>query len=81
LTQQQLAEAVGLSRNTIVNFETGRRIPRMDDISKIAEALGVDPVAFFANPTIPREASPGESKRKTGKEPVKRDRRKPCKTA
>ena len=41
LTQEQLAEAVGTTRATIAGYETGRRNPRLPDLQKIAEYLGV----------------------------------------
>lgn len=53
ITQESLAEDAQLSRNTIVNFETGKRIPRVDDLVKIAKALGVEVSIFFQeNPTL-----------------------------
>lgn len=53
LTQQDLANKVGLSRNTIVNFESGKRLPRVDDLVRIAKVLKVDPTVFFPIPTSP----------------------------
>ena len=41
LTQEQLAKSSGLSRSSIINFETGRRDPRVGDLKKIATALSV----------------------------------------
>ena len=41
INQTELANAIGLSRNTIVNFETGRVSPKVDDLRKIANALSV----------------------------------------
>lgn len=41
ITQGTLAKATNLSRNTIVNFETKRRDPRVRDLIKIARALDV----------------------------------------
>ena len=41
LSQEQLAKMSGLSRYTIINFETGKRDPRIKDLSKIAKALNV----------------------------------------
>ena len=40
-TQAELSKEAELSRNTIVNFETGRRDPRIKDLRKIAKALNV----------------------------------------
>ncbi len=41
LSQEQLAKISGLSRSSIINFETGRRDPRVKDLRKIANALNV----------------------------------------
>ena len=41
ITQGELAKETNLSRNTIVNFETERRDPRVKDLKKIAHALDV----------------------------------------
>ena len=41
LSQEQLAKIAGLSRYSIINFETGRRDPRVKDLKKIAKALHV----------------------------------------
>ena len=41
ITQEQLAKISGLSRSSIINFETGRRDPRVKDLKKIARALDV----------------------------------------
>ena len=43
LTQTDLAERCGFSRNSIVNWETGKREPKIGDIKKLAEALEVSP--------------------------------------
>lgn len=52
LTQEVLAEKAELSRNTIVNFENKKRVPRVDDLGKIAKALDVEVSIFFQeNPT------------------------------
>jgi transcriptional regulator with XRE-family HTH domain len=64
LTQEKLAEMAKLSRSSIVNFETGKRAPRVDDLESIAKALGVEVSIFFQeNPTQPRreETQAGET--------------------
>lgn len=43
-TQQDIANAIGVSQNAIYNWETGKREPPIDTIEKIANALGVSPV-------------------------------------
>lgn len=41
LTQERLGEMVDLSRNTIVNIETGVHSPRLDSLLMIADAVRV----------------------------------------
>ena len=41
ITQGELAKETSLSRNTIVNFETDKRDPRVKDLKRIANALNV----------------------------------------
>lgn len=41
LTQQQLAEALGVQRATISNYEIGRRSPHISELEKLASVLGV----------------------------------------
>ena len=41
LTQEQLAEKLGVQRATISNYEIGRRSPHIKELERIAEALGV----------------------------------------
>lgn len=41
ITQGQLAEAIGITRSTISNYEIGRRTPRLKDLQNIAKVLGV----------------------------------------
>ncbi len=43
LTQQQLANAVGVIKNTISAYETGQRFPRRDTLDKLAAALNCEP--------------------------------------
>lgn len=42
LTQQQLAELLGVQRATISNYEIGRRSPHIKELEKLAEILGVN---------------------------------------
>ena len=47
LTQQQLADKLGIKRATISNYEIGRRSPsNVKELEKIAEALGVN-IEYF----------------------------------
>ena len=41
LTQEQLADALGLNRATISNYEIGRRQPSLNDLKRFAEFYGV----------------------------------------
>lgn len=43
MSQQQLADRVGLQRTSIVNFEKGRQRILLDDVEDFAKALGVTP--------------------------------------
>ena len=47
LTQQALAEASGLSRNTLSLLERGQTSPTVSTLKRLAVALGVDINAFF----------------------------------
>ena len=47
LSQGQLAKSSGLSRYSIINYETGRRDPRVKDLKKIAKALNVSLVELI----------------------------------
>ena len=47
LSQQDLAEASGLSRNTLSLLERGRTSPTLATLQKIADALKVNISAFF----------------------------------
>lgn len=40
-TQAQLAEASGFSRSSIINWENGKRAPRIADLEKLEDVLGV----------------------------------------
>lgn len=47
MTQEQLAEAVGVSAEFISNVERGVNAPSFDTLEKLAEALNVAPVELF----------------------------------
>ena len=46
LTQEQLAEKLGVQRATVSNYEIGRRSPHIKELEKIAAVLGV-PLDYF----------------------------------
>lgn len=41
ITQQELADRIGLNRCTIGNYETGRRTPHLSELTLIADFFGV----------------------------------------
>jgi transcriptional regulator with XRE-family HTH domain len=49
MTQQELADAVGLSREHIAVIESGKSIPKVSTLLKIAEALRCRVGYFFVN--------------------------------
>ena len=49
MTQEDLAKRSGVSRNSITNWETGKREPKLVDVEKLARALGVSPDEFLDN--------------------------------
>jgi transcriptional regulator with XRE-family HTH domain len=48
LTQEQLAEEIGLSRATIAYYEASAKNPKLDTIYKVAEFFGVRPEYLIA---------------------------------
>ena len=42
MTQQELADYLGVSRSTVANYEIGRRKPTFIELKKIAKRLNVD---------------------------------------
>ena len=47
LTQLQLADRIGRDHRTIHRWEYGTRIPSLDDLLLMADALGLSPAEFF----------------------------------
>ncbi|KMS59150.1 Cro/Cl family transcriptional regulator [Novosphingobium barchaimii LL02] len=47
LTQGQLAERVGVEQPTIQRWEAGKQKPNLEDLDKLANALGVHPGELF----------------------------------
>ena len=47
LTQQQVADLVGVEHRRYWGWEAGKSVPRYDHQIKLAEVLGVDPDAIF----------------------------------
>ncbi|OUI87836.1 MULTISPECIES: helix-turn-helix domain-containing protein [Acetobacter] len=63
MTQQQVADSLGVSRPAIAFWETGREGSARKHIPKLAELFGVDPEIFLTGHTqidIPLVVSPDE---------------------
>ena len=55
--QEDLAERCGYSRSSIINWETGKRAPRADDIERLALILGVSTFELISETTPSNGAS------------------------
>ena len=51
LTQEQLAENLGITRATVSNYEVGRRAPHITELKRIADYFGVGMDYFGVVPT------------------------------
>lgn len=51
LTQQAVADKIGITRATISNYEINRRTPHLKDLQKLAEFYGVG-LDFFGVSTV-----------------------------
>lgn len=49
LTQQQLADALGITRSAYCGYEIGRRSPDLDTIAKLSEFYNLPLDVFFKN--------------------------------
>ena len=54
MTQAQLARAAGTSQPTIAAYESGRKSPTLQTLTRMARATGLDPVVSFV-PAMTRE--------------------------
>lgn len=54
LTQQELADAVGTDTAHLSRIESGKAVPSINMVKKLADALGVPIAALFAD--VPRRA-------------------------
>jgi transcriptional regulator with XRE-family HTH domain len=50
VTQETLAERAGIGRATLTNYETGRRVPRVDVLVNLADKLHVSPADLLPRP-------------------------------
>lgn len=59
LTQEQMAEALHVTRQTVSNYETGRSRPDIDMLMSIADILGTDiNVLLYGKPRVPGKNVP-----------------------
>lgn len=47
LTQEQLAEKIGLQWKSVVNFETARNVANSENLQNICNALNISPAELF----------------------------------
>src|SRR5262245_28940275 len=67
LTQPQLAERAGLSKAGVADLEQGRREPSWATAVALAEALGVDCLAFLQEPAERPETGRGRPPKRADK--------------
>lgn len=48
LSQKELGKRLGISQQQIAQYETGKRIPKLETIDKIAKALNIDPYSIYS---------------------------------
>lgn len=41
MTQQEFADAIGVSKATVINWEQGKTFPRLNEVKKISDLSGV----------------------------------------
>jgi transcriptional regulator with XRE-family HTH domain len=54
MTQDDLAQLLFVSRQTISNYETGKSNPDIDTLVRLAQALDTDPNALIYGPPVPQ---------------------------
>lgn len=62
LSQSKLADMAGVSMHSIFRLEKGTRIPKLDELQKIADALGVSIEEFIDNPELLKKSQTDKSK-------------------
>lgn len=63
MTQAELAERIGVTRQTVIAIEQGRYSPSLEVAFQIARALGVPLDEAFQYPDSPNEEDPDEGER------------------
>ena len=46
-SQSEVARAAGVGKSQISKYETGRELPKLDSMSRLLEALEIEPFVFF----------------------------------
>ena len=54
-TQQELADAIGVSKSTVSTWTNGKRIPRMDKVDAMCKYFGVERSAIIGDGQIPKK--------------------------
>lgn len=60
LTQEQVAELIGMDRVSIGYIEQGRRVPKISTLFSLSEVYHIEMQDFFAIPTNQQTESPDE---------------------
>lgn len=60
-SQERLALEAGFNRVYLNGIEAGRRNVSLDNVEKLAVALGVDPIELLLSPRAPLTLATGES--------------------
>jgi DNA-binding XRE family transcriptional regulator len=80
LTQTELAERAGLTREGVAQLETGRRKPAWETVLALCEALGCSCEAFTRPPAEQPPPGPGRPRKEPAEAPApKRPRGRPRK--
>lgn len=61
LSQEALADAIGVHRQSIADWETGRYVPSGSNLSKLCKVLKVKPASLIIEK--PKEEEPSEEER------------------
>ena len=64
MSQQELALALGVSKQTISNWEVGRKVPRMKTVEKIANIFGVSRNSILAGLPVEMLEQEGQEDRR-----------------
>jgi DNA-binding XRE family transcriptional regulator len=75
LTQTELAEKAGLTREGVAQLETGRRKPAWETVLALCEALGCSCEAFTRPPAARPRAGPGRPRKGRAEGPTEAPKR------